>query len=152
MGRYAIRRILQMIPVVLGTTFIIYASVFALGDPTVGRCGERPCPPAYIEAFNAEYNLDKPLIVQYVLYLGKLVQGDLGTSFYGNSVATELAIRFPTTMKLTAIAIFFEAVIGITAGIAALALGTIALGVNGSPVWWVMLASTLVLLRREVGP
>lgn len=119
MGRYAIRRILQMIPVVLGTTFIIYASVFALGDPTVGRCGERPCPPAYIEAFNAEYNLDKPLLVQYVLYLGKLVQGDLGTSFYGNSVATELATRFPTTIKLAMIALFFEVVIGITAGIVA---------------------------------
>ncbi|MDN5762284.1 MAG: ABC transporter permease [Microlunatus sp.] len=119
MGQYAIRRILQMIPVVLGTTFIIYASVFALGDPTVGRCGERACPPAYIAAFNAEYNLDKPLLVQYALYLGKLMHGDLGTSFYGNSVATELANRFPTTIKLAAIAVFFEAVIGIAAGIVA---------------------------------
>ena len=58
MVTYALRRILQMIPVIIGTTFIIYALVFALGDPTVGRCGERPCPPAYIEAFEAEYNLE----------------------------------------------------------------------------------------------
>lgn len=119
MGQYAIRRILQMIPVILGTTFIIYASVFALGDPTVGRCGERPCPPAYVEAFNAEYNLDKPLIVQYVLYLGKLLQGDLGTTFFGNSVAADLAERFPTTIRLTIIALLVETVIGITAGIVA---------------------------------
>lgn len=119
MGQYAIRRILQMIPVILGTTFIIYASVFALGDPTVGRCGERPCPPAYIDAFNEEYNLDKPLVVQYVLYLGKLVQGDLGTTFFGNSVASDLAERFPTTLKLAFIALLVEAIIGITAGIVA---------------------------------
>jgi oligopeptide transport system permease protein len=116
---YALRRILQMIPVIIGTTFIIYALVFALGDPTVGRCGERPCPPAYIEAFEAEYNLDKPLVVQYVLYLGKVVQGDLGTNFYGNEVIDELLLRYPVTIKLALMAIVVEIVIGITAGILA---------------------------------
>jgi oligopeptide transport system permease protein len=143
MGQYAIRRILQMIPVILGTTFIIYASVFALGDPTVGRCGERPCPPAYIEAFNAEYNLDKPLIVQYVLYLGKLLQGDLGTNFYGNEVAAELALRFPTTIKLALIALVFEVVIGITAGILA--------GVRkGKFIDSLVMVSTLVVISIPV--
>ena len=143
MGRYAIRRILQMIPVILGTTFIIYASVFALGDPTVGRCGERPCPPAYIEAFNAEYNLDKPLIVQYVLYLGKLLQGDLGTNFYGNEVAAELALRFPTTIRLALIALVFEVVIGITAGILA--------GVRkGKFIDSLVMVSTLVVISIPV--
>ena len=44
MGKYVIRRLLQMIPVIIGVTFIIYAAVFALGDPTVGRCGERRLP------------------------------------------------------------------------------------------------------------
>jgi oligopeptide transport system permease protein len=116
---YAIRRILQMIPVIIGTTFIIYAMVFALGDPTVGRCGERPCPPAYVAAFNEEYNLDEPLVVQYVLYLGKLVQGDLGTNFFGNSVAEELLSRYPVTIKLALMAIVIEIIIGITAGILA---------------------------------
>ena len=79
MGKYIVRRLLQMIPVVLGSTFLVYVLVFALpGDPAEGRCGERPCTPAYIAAFNEEYNLDKPLLVQYGLYLGKLLQGDLG--------------------------------------------------------------------------
>ena len=88
MGKYIVRRLLQMIPVVLGSTFLVYVLVFALpGDPAEGRCGERPCTPAYIAAFNEEYNLDKPLLVQYGLYLGKLLQGDLGTTFYGNTVA-----------------------------------------------------------------
>jgi oligopeptide transport system permease protein len=120
MGKYIVRRLLQMIPVILGTTFLIYTLNFALpGDPVEGRCGERPCPPSYVEAFNNEYNLDKPLIVQYVLYLGNLLQGDLGTNFYGNSVAHELAIRWPTTIKLALMAIVIEIVIGISAGILA---------------------------------
>ena len=119
MGSYILRRLLQMIPVIIGSTFLIYAMVFSLGDPTVGRCGERPCSPSYIAAFKAEYNLDQPLLVQYVLYLGKLLQGDLGTNFYGNQVLDELVVRFPTTVKLALIAVVFEIFIGIAAGVLA---------------------------------
>jgi oligopeptide transport system permease protein len=120
MGKYIVRRLLQMIPVILGTTFLIYTMVFAIpGNPVEGRCGERPCPPNYVAAFNAEYNLDKPLLVQYALYLGKLLQGDLGMNFYGNSVAHELAIRWPTTIKLAVMAIIIEIIIGISAGVLA---------------------------------
>ena len=120
MGKYIIRRLLQMIPVIIGTSFLIFMMVFVLpGDPAEGRCGERPCSPAYIAKFNAEYNLDKPLLVQYFLYLGKLLQGDLGTNFYGNSVASELALRYPTTLKLTFIAIMVVIIFGITAGVLA---------------------------------
>ena len=119
MGKYIIRRLLQMIPVIVGVTFIIYVAVFALGDPTVGRCGERACPEGYIAKFRADYNLDKPLIVQYLLYMGNLVQGDLGTNFFGNKVTDELATRWPTTLKLGTMAVVIESVIGITAGVLA---------------------------------
>ncbi len=119
MGKYIIRRLLQMIPVIIGVTFIIYVAVFALGDPTVGRCGERACPEGYIAKFRADYNLDKPLIVQYLLYMGNLVQGDLGTNFFGNRVIDELAARWPTTFKLGMMAVVIESVIGITAGVLA---------------------------------
>jgi oligopeptide transport system permease protein len=118
-GKYVIRRLLQMIPVIIGVTFIIYAAVFAIGDPTVGRCGERACPPGYIAAFRKEYNLDKPLVVQYLLYMGNLVQGDLGTNFFGNKVSDELLERWPTTLKLGTMALAIEAVIGIIAGVLA---------------------------------
>jgi len=118
-GKYVIRRLLQMIPVIIGVTFIIYVSVYALGDPTVGRCGERACPPGYIAKFRADYNLDKPLIVQYLLYMGNLVQGDLGTNFYGNKVLDELASRWPTTFRLGMMALVIETVIGISAGVLA---------------------------------
>ncbi len=117
MGKYILRRLLQMIPVALGTTFLIFAMVFATGDPLAGRCGERPCSAAYAQAFTEEFHLDRPLVVQYGYYLGNLVQGDLGTNFYGNQVSAELAARYPTTITLALIAVVFELVIGIAAGV-----------------------------------
>ncbi len=115
---YVLRRLLQMIPVVIGATFLIFTLVYALpGEPWEGRCGERDCPDSYIEKFKQDYNLDKPLLVQYALYLGKLLKGDLGTNFYGNTVTSELAIRYPTTMKLALIAVLVTIVLGIAAGI-----------------------------------
>lgn len=66
-----------------------------------------------------DYNLDKSLPVQYALYMGKVVQGDLGTSFNGDSVSEQLRVRWPTTIRLAAIAIAFETVIGISAGLLA---------------------------------
>ena len=119
MGKYIIRRLLQMIPVIIGVTFIIFVAVYALGDPTAGRCGERACPEAYIAKFRAEHNLDQPLIIQYALYMGNLVQGDLGTNFFGNSVAEELLARWPVSLKLALMALCFEIIIGITAGVLA---------------------------------
>jgi len=117
-GRYIVRRLLQMIPVIIGATFIIHAMVFALpGDPTAGKCGDRPCSPAFVSKFRAEHNLDDPLVVQYGKYVGKLVQGDLGTSFYGVPVRDELAKRYTITTKLALVALAFETVIGIIAGV-----------------------------------
>jgi oligopeptide transport system permease protein len=108
-----------MIPVIFGTTFLIYWMVFSLGDPTVGRCGERPCPEAYVARIYQEYNLDKPLPEQYVRYMAKVAQGDLGTSFNGNEVSEQLGDRWPVTLRLATIAIMFEALIGIAAGLLA---------------------------------
>lgn len=117
---YIIRRLLQMIPVVLGTTFLVFVLVFALpGDPTTGRCGERDCSPAYVAKFRAEYNLDDPLLIQYVKYLGKLLTGDLGTNYYGNKVADELLLRYPTTMKLALMSLVIIIVLGIISGVLA---------------------------------
>ncbi|MCM3555197.1 ABC transporter permease [Janibacter melonis] len=120
MSTYVLRRLLQMIPVVIGATFIIYAMVFSLpGDPTAGKCGERPCPEAYVAEFREKYNLDDPLPVQYGKYMGNVVQGDLGENQYGNPVADELADRYTITGKLALMALAFEAVIGILAGVLA---------------------------------
>ena len=118
MGTYIIRRLLQMIPVILGATFLIFAMVFALpGDPLAGKCGERPCSPAYAAAFREKYNLNDPLPIQYGKYLGNLVQGDLGETSNGIKVSEQLKIRYPVTAKLALMAILFESILGITAGV-----------------------------------
>ena len=120
MGRYTIRRLLQMIPVVIGTTFIIYAMVWALpGDPFVGKCGDRPCPASYIAEMRAKFNLDDSLPVQYGKYLWNLLQGNFGESFSGRTVWSEITQAFPVTFRLALIAIIIEIVIGITAGVLA---------------------------------
>lgn len=120
MGRYVIRRMLQMVPVIIGTTFLIFVMVWALpGDPFAGKCGDRPCPQSYVDAQTAKFNLDEPLVVQYGIYMGNLVRGDFGETFSGIEVADELTRTYPTTLKLAAVAIAFEIVVGILAGIAA---------------------------------
>ena len=109
-----------MIPVIIGTTFLIYAMVWALpGDPFAGKCGERPCPPAYVAQMRDKFNLDDALPVQYGKYLLNLLQGDFGESFSGRSVWDEITNAFPVTFKLAVIAIIIEIVIGISAGILA---------------------------------
>ncbi len=120
MGTYIVRRLLQMIPVIIGATFLIFSLVYALpGEPWEGRCGERPCSDAYIAKFKQDYHLDESLPVQYGFYLLRLVQGDLGTNFYNNRVVDELAARYPTTIKLAILALLFQIVIGIGAGLVA---------------------------------
>ena len=120
MYKYILRRLLQMIPVVLGATFIIFCMVYALpGDPTATLCGERPCPPAFVADFREKHGLNDPLPQRYLTYMGNLVQGDLGTNFRDVKVIDELKQRYPTTLKLAAMAIVFETVIGIIAGVLA---------------------------------
>lgn len=120
MGRYVARRLLQMIPVVIGTTFLIYLLVWALpGDPFAGKCGERPCPDTYVAAMTAKFNLNDPLPVQYVKYVGNLVRGDFGESFTGVRVIDELARAFPITIRLALLALALEILIGVVAGVVA---------------------------------
>ncbi len=120
MYKYILRRLLQMIPVLLGATFIIFTMVFALpGDPTKGLCGERDCPPTFVANFEKEHGLNDPLHVRYAKYMGNLAQGDLGTNFRNIKVSEELAQRYPTTAKLAGMAIVFELVIGVLAGVLA---------------------------------
>ena len=120
MGTYVVRRLLQMIPVVIGTTFLIYTLVWFLpGDPFAGRCGQRPCPDAYVALMTEKFNLGDPLIVSYLKYLGGVITGNFGETFTGLTVWSEIARAYPVTMKLAAVAIFFEITIGIGAGIMA---------------------------------
>jgi oligopeptide transport system permease protein len=120
MGRYVARRLLLTIPVLLGASFLIFAMVYALpGDPIRALAGDRPLSPAVAAQLRADFHLNDPLIVQYVKYLGNLVQFDLGTDFRGREVTDTISQRLPVTAKLTLVAILFETVIGLTAGVLA---------------------------------
>ncbi|ROP38531.1 ABC transporter permease [Saccharothrix texasensis] len=118
MGRYVLRRLLQMVPVFVGTTFLIYALVWAVpGDPFEGKCGERDCPASYVSMMRERFNLDDPLPLQYWKYLVNLVQGDFGVTSSGVQVLDRIAATFPVTLRLALVALLIEAVIGVTAGV-----------------------------------
>jgi peptide/nickel transport system permease protein/oligopeptide transport system permease protein len=120
MGRYVARRLLQAVPVFIGTTFIIFALVYALpGDPIRALSGDKPVSPAVYAELQSRYNLDDPLLVQYAKYMGGLVQGDFGQSFRGREVSDIMSERFPVTVKLALVAFAFEIVVGIAAGVLA---------------------------------
>ncbi|RFT39771.1 ABC transporter permease, partial [Bifidobacteriaceae bacterium NR003] len=96
MGKYILRRILQMIPVVLGTTLLVYALVFALpGDPVNAMFGDKPVNPAVAAQIRANYNLDKPFIIQYLLFLKNALTLDFGQTFAGQPVIDEIGRAFP---------------------------------------------------------
>ncbi|GAA1484546.1 ABC transporter permease [Brachybacterium fresconis] len=118
MAWYVIRRVLQMIPVFFGATFLVYFLVFSMpGDPIAALGGNKPLSPAVQDRLRAEYNLDEPLLTQYFLYLQGLVQGDFGTTFAGRPVIDDIRSAFPVTARLAVIAIIFEAVLGILGGV-----------------------------------
>ncbi|KQZ07639.1 ABC transporter permease [Agromyces fucosus] len=118
MAGYILRRLLQAIPVLLGTTFLIYFMVFAMpGDPIVALFGDKTPPPQVIEALRERYHLDQPFIVQYFIFLGNIFKGDLGVSFSGQPVSEILMATFPVTLRLAAMAVFFEMVAGISIGL-----------------------------------
>lgn len=118
---YIGRRVLQMIPVFIGVTillFILRSPVLVPGDPIRMLAGERSVSETLRQEVTREYGLDKPLYVQYYRYMAKLLQGDLGESYQQQRpVAKILFERFPNTLKLAAVAILIEAAIGIGAGI-----------------------------------
>ncbi|MEH1054391.1 ABC transporter permease [Micromonospora sp. CPCC 206171] len=118
MGRYLLRRLLQLVPVFIGTTLMIYALVWAVpGDPFAGKCGDRGCPENYIAMMTEKYHLDEPFFVQYAVYMKNLFQGDFGSTWSGRSVNDIIATSYPNTLKLAAVALLIEALIGLTAGV-----------------------------------
>ncbi len=120
MGRYIARRLLLTIPVLVGASFLIFAMVYALpGDPIRALAGDRPLSEAVQAQLRAEYNLDDPLYLQYLKYVGGLLQGDFGTDFSGRAVLDTIEQRLPVTARLALTAVVFEALIGLTAGILA---------------------------------
>jgi peptide/nickel transport system permease protein/oligopeptide transport system permease protein len=140
MGRYIIRRLIQAIPVLLGSTLLIYATVFALpGDPIASLAGEKRADPAVVAVLREQYHLNDPFFLQYWYYIKGLFVGDFGTTFSKVPVADLMAGKFQVTINLAMTALAMEAIIGVGLGLwAALR--------RGQAIDSAILASTLLLI------
>lgn len=118
MAYYVLRRLLQAIPVLIGTTFLIYFMVFALpGNPILALFGDRTPNAALLERLEEQYRFNDPFIVQYLNYLWNVVRGDFGISFSGQSVNDILARTFPVTLRLAFTAIVIEMFVALSVGL-----------------------------------
>ena len=119
MRRYAIRRGLTIVPVLLGVSLLVFSFIHLIpGDPALTMLGERATPEKVAEV-RARLGLDRPIWQQYVLYIGKALRGDLGVSIIrGDPVASDLLRRFPATVELATAAIVVAIALGIPIGVA----------------------------------
>jgi len=161
MFQYIIRRILLAIPVLFGIMLVTFALTRMIpGDPCRAMLGEKATADV-CERFTKQYGLDKPIPVQFVIYMGKIIQGDFGSSIrFSRPVMLILAERLPMTMELGFLALIFSVVIGIPAGIisavkrnSAADVATMVIANMGvsMPVYWLglMLAYTFALLLKD---
>ncbi len=117
MLRFVVRRLLLLVPILLGLSILVFAWIRALpGGPAEALLGERATAES-IAQIEKQYGLDKPLPVQYVSYLKTVVQGDFGTSITTRQPVTEeIKRRFPATVELALAAGIFAIMLGIPLG------------------------------------
>jgi peptide/nickel transport system permease protein len=117
MLRYLVRRLLLLVPILLGVSLLIFFWIRALpGSPAEALLGERATP-RLVKAYRHEYGLDKPVYVQYWKYLQTTVKGDLGVSIADHRrVIDDIKTRFPATIELALAAMIFAVSIGIPLG------------------------------------
>ncbi|MCS7219543.1 MAG: ABC transporter permease [Thermus sp.] len=160
MGAYLLRRLFMVLFVGLGVTFVTFfiAQVIPI-DPAVAALGEN-AREEQIQEFRQRYGLDKPLLVQYGIYLQRLLSLDLGRSLRtGRPVAEDLKEFFPATLELSLAAFLVAVLLGLPAGIWAalrqnrppdLLVRLFALLLGSTPVFFLAIF-LLDLLHRQMG-
>ena len=119
MYKYVIRRLIMLIPVLLGVTFVIFTLLhFTDGDPARMILGNEASEEEVL-SLREEMGLNDPFLVQYVRYVGNIVlKGDLGTSYTTKApVMNEIMARLPTTALLATLGVLVAVILGVTAGI-----------------------------------
>jgi dipeptide transport system permease protein len=121
MLRFILTRVSLVVPTFIGITLLTFFLIRLVpGDPIETMAGERGIDPARHEALRAEYGFDQPVLVQYGIYLVRLLHGDLGKSIVTREpVISEFASLFPATIELALCAILFALALGLPAGILA---------------------------------
>jgi ABC-type dipeptide/oligopeptide/nickel transport system permease component len=161
MFTYFLRRILSSIPVLIGILFVTFAIGRLIpGDPCRAILGEKATD-AICEDFIARHGLDRPIPVQFGVYVGEILRGDLGVSIrYGKPVTDLIMERLPTTVELSLAAMLFSVTVGIPLGIisavkhnSAVDVGTMVIANIGvsMPVFWLglMLAYLFALVLKD---
>ena len=161
MAQYTIRRILLAIPVIFGILLVTFALARAIpGDPCTAILGEKATQSA-CERFTIENGLDKPVPVQFGIYMGKVLQGDFGESIrYSRPVSLILIERLPLTIELGTFALLLAVIVGIPLGIVSaikqnsvVDVGTMVLANTGvsMPVYWLglMLAYLFAITLKD---
>ncbi|HMN79976.1 MAG TPA: ABC transporter permease [Burkholderiaceae bacterium] len=120
MVRFMLKRLLSLALVLWLVTIIAFAVIrLAPGDPSAVMLGSDATPQAVAE-FRVAYGLDRPIPIQYVAWLGRVLQGDLGQSIYlGRPVTSAILERLPVSLTLTFAAFLFAVVFGVALGLAA---------------------------------
>src|SRR5919197_1466497 len=117
MLRSVVRRLLLLVPILVGVSILIFFWIRALpGNPATALLGERSTP-KLVREYKQRYGLDKPIPVQYWKYVQNTVKGDLGTSISTRrQVTTEIKQRFPATIELALTAMIFAVALGLPLG------------------------------------
>jgi peptide/nickel transport system permease protein len=139
-GAFVLRRLFQAIPVIFFSTFMVFMIIHLIpGDAAAVLAGPNATPQT-LEALRKEMGLDQPLIVQYLVWLSHVLQGDLGKStLSGQPIAKLLEARAPATLQLTITAMFISIVVAIPLGIIS------ATHVRGKTEWFVSTIQSLWL-------
>lgn len=163
MGQYIARRLLALIPVLLGVSLVVFMLIRMIpGDPVIIMLGER-ARPEDIERVREEMGFNRPIYVQYVEWMGRIVRGDLGTSIINRTaVMDELKYRLSATIEMIVVGMIIGMIIGISIGIISalrrntwIDLVTTAgalLGVS-MPIYWLALILIYALaVNRQIFP
>ena len=116
MRRYAVRRLIFVVPVVLIVTFITFFGLSLIpGDPAVSFLGIQATP-EQIQSFHKQHGLDKPITERYISWLGGMLHGDPGDSLLGGNIKSELKARFPVTFQILLFSFTFTMLFGMVFG------------------------------------
>ena len=164
MLRFLLTRFTLIIPTFLGMTLLAFFLIRLVpGDPIETMAGERGIDAVRHAALLKEYGLNRPVLVQYGIYIGRVLHGDLGKSMITQApVLSEFAALFPATIELALCAILFALLLGIPAGIIAAVRrnsifdhGVMSVSLTGysMPIfWWGLLLILLFSVQLDLTP
>ncbi|MCB0062782.1 MAG: ABC transporter permease [Caldilineaceae bacterium] len=163
MGQYIARRLLALIPVLIGVSLIVFLLIRMIpGDPVIIMLGER-ARPEDIERVREEMGFNRPVYVQYIEWMGRILRGDLGTSIINRTeVMDELKYRLSATVEMIIVGMIIGLIIGISIGIISalrrntwvdlVATAGALLGVS-MPIYWLALILVYALaVNRQIFP